>query len=406
MQYFFILGNNPTLSFAEIASVFNLKPEQVLTLTEETLIVNLAEEIDARQIIRKLGGTIKVGIINFQFSIFNFQTIFNDSIFKLINTNNVKGKFNFGISYYGKGKFKQEKELAMEIKKALKEKGVSSRWVTSREKTLSSVVVEQNKLVGERGVEIIIIGNGDNYFVGRTLAVQPFKELSARDYGRPGRDDYSGMLPPKLAQILINLSGVKFDNILLDPFCGSGTIITEAALMGFQNLVGCDISEKAVDNTKQNVKFLMSNFKSISNDVMSNFKLFVCDAKKLSQQIKPNFVDAIVTEPCLGPSRMQRNEKNIRQVASELESLYRQAIMEFAKILKFNGRVVMVWPVFKLAELEVFLNSDRILNNSSLKIINPLSGFNNNTLRLTKRNTIVYGRENQKVWREVVILKK
>ena len=103
---------------------------------------------------------------------------------------------------------------------------------------------------------------------------------------------------------------------------------------------------------------------------------------------------------------MQRNEKNIRQVVSELEDLYRQAILEFAKVLKPGGRVVMIWPVFKLEGFDIFLNSDRILNSSSLKIVNPLLGFNNKTLCLTKRSTIVYGREGQKVWREVVSLKK
>src|SRR3989344_3240561 len=221
MQYFFILGKNPTLSFAEIVSVFQLKPGQILYLGEEAAVVEMEREIDAQQIIRRLGGTIKIGIINYQLRITNLaypclpagrrqagdESMSNDLISKLMpNQKEPTGKFHFGISYYGKGKFKQEKALAMEIKKALKEKGVSSRWVTSREKTLSSVVVEQNKLTSEWGVEIVIVGDGAKYWAGKTLAVQPFKELSARDYGRPGRDDYSGMLPPKLAQIMINFA--------------------------------------------------------------------------------------------------------------------------------------------------------------------------------------------------------
>ncbi|MFA6551581.1 MAG: DNA methyltransferase [Patescibacteria group bacterium] len=414
MSYFFILGNNPTLSFAEIVAVFKIKPEQVLALTNETLIVDLEEEIDAQQIIRRLGGTIKLGIINDELRIKNYELIANDSIFKLINTDNVTGKFNFGISYYGKGKFKDEKRLAMELKKALKEIGVSSRWVTSREKTLSSVVVEQNKLVGDRGVEIVIINDDAKTYVGKTLAVQPFKELSARDYGRPGRDDYSGMLPPKLAQMMINLSGAEFDDVLLDPFCGSGTILTEAALMGaltptlsqrareFKfNLIGADQSEKAVKDTKINVNWLLKQY-PISN---IQYQLFQCDARQLSQKITRESIDAIVTEPYLGPSRMQRNEKNIRQVAAELENLYRQAMMEFMKVIKPNGRVIMIWPVFKLEGFDISLNSDKILN-SSLKIVNPLLGFNSKVLKLTDRKTIVYGRPEQKIWREIVSLKK
>ena len=41
MQYFFILGKNPTLSFAEIVSVFQLKPGQILYLGEEAAVVEM-----------------------------------------------------------------------------------------------------------------------------------------------------------------------------------------------------------------------------------------------------------------------------------------------------------------------------------------------------------------------------
>ncbi|PIR92024.1 hypothetical protein COU01_03990 [Candidatus Falkowbacteria bacterium CG10_big_fil_rev_8_21_14_0_10_44_15] len=441
MQYFFILGKNPTLSFAEIVAVFGLKPEQILYLGEEALIIELEQEIDAQQIIRRLGGTIKIGIINYQLRITNLayrqagdESMSNDLMSKLMpNQKEPAGKFHFGISYYGKGKFKQEKALAMEIKKALKEKGVSSRWVTSREKTLSSVVVEQNKLTSERGVEIVIVGDGAKYWAGKTLAVQPFKELSARDYGRPGRDDYSGMLPPKLAQMMINLTtsplpcrqagltpllrkgegnhfvrvtspspyqGEGRGEVVLDPFCGSGTIITEAALMGYRNIIGCDISEKAAKDTKDNINWIAKKH-LISN---IQYQIFQCDVKQLSRQIKPNSIDAIVTEPYLGPSRMEWNEKNISQVARELENLYGQAILEFYKALKPDGRIVMVWPIFKIKGGEIKLAADKILG-SNFKIINLLAEFlPNKIIKLSERSTIVYGRPNQKVWREIVVL--
>ena len=426
MQYFFILGKNPTLSFAEIVSVFQLKPEQILYLGEEAAVVEMEREIDAQQIIRRLGGTIKIGIINYQLRITNLaypclpagrrqagdESMSNDLISKLMpNQKEPTGKFHFGISYYGKGKFKQEKALAMEIKKALKEKGVSSRWVTSREKVLSSVVVEQNKLTSEQGVEIVIVGDGAKYWAGKTLAVQPFKELSARDYGRPGRDDYSGMLPPKVALIMLNLA-VNTDKhrlitdehrslmALLDPFCGSGTILTEAMIVGYKNLIGCDESGKAIKDAKENIHWIVGQYQ-ISN---TQYQVLQCDVRQLSQKVTRESVDAIVTEPYLGPSRMEWNEKNIRQVARELESLYGQALLEFAKALKPNGRVVMVWPIFKIKGGEIKLAADKILG-SNFKIDNLLAEFlPNKIIKLSERETMAYGRPNQKVWREIVVL--
>jgi hypothetical protein len=103
----------------------------------------------------------------------------------------------FGFSNYCKGL--NSKSIAMEIKKYLREKGVSSRWVTSKEDVLSSVVVEQNNLIS-RGVEFVFIEKQSKVLIGQTLAVQPFKELF-RDYGRPARDDFSGMLLPKIIKL-------------------------------------------------------------------------------------------------------------------------------------------------------------------------------------------------------------
>jgi len=416
MKYFFILGNNPTLSFAEIASVFNLKPEQVLFLSADALIVDMNIDLDVQSLIRRLGGTIKLGITNYELRIKNNDDLTSD-ILNSIDVDKISGKFNFGISYYGPKAFKDEKKIAMELKSALKEKDVSSRWVTSREKQLSSVVVEQNKLTTAKGIEVVIIDAGKNgCYAGKTLAVQPFKELSKRDYGRPGRDDYSGMLPPKLAQIMINLvpspltplpegEGNYINKILLDPFCGSGTILAESALMGYKKLIGCDSSERAIKDTKANFEFLISTFKTIYKELISNdyLRLFQCKVENLNQKIKPNSVNVIITEPYLGPSRAKRDKDSVKKIVKELEELYYQAIKQFVKALKSNGKVVMVWPVFKGRDT-VFLSAKNVLQNSDLKIINPLGNFSNNIIKLTNRQTIVYGREGQRVWREIVTL--
>lgn len=156
------------------------------------------------------------------------------------------------------------------------------------------------------------------------MAVQPFKELSFRDYGRPARDDKSGMLPPKLAQIMINLSGANPDRAALDPFCGSGTILTEAMLMGFKNIIGSDISGKALRDTKDNIAWIQSKFQ-ISN---FNFQLFNSGAARISEHTAPNSIDAIITEPYLGP---QRGQFEISKTAKNLEQLYSESLAEFKK---------------------------------------------------------------------------
>jgi len=426
MKYFFVLGNNPTLSLAEISAVFGLtNKNQGQFIAPDIFILDINEDIKPSELIKRLGGTIKIGQIHSVVQL-NSQAIINKTINLIDEQENPpaggKGKFKFGISYYG-SKNINLKPIGMEIKKYLKEQKISCRWITSKEKTLSSVVVEQNKLTS-KGLEIILIPNPqDNkqLLLGQTQAVQPFKELSFRDYGRPARDDRSGMLPPKLAQIMINLSSVQThcyashchasDNAsILDPFCGSGTILTEAMLMGYKNLIGSDISKKAVENTKRNISWMKDKFLSSVAPLngakeghipYSKFHIHERNATELSQIIKPHSVDAIITEPYLGP---QRGKIDIKKTVPELERLYSESLTEFNKILKPNSRIVMIWPVF-----HVIHNTKRITPNfNGFKIINPIPENlrQNKKIILTDRNTIIYGRQDQRVWREIVILEK
>ena len=107
-------------------------------------------------------------------------------------------------------------------------------------------LAETNKVL-EKGGELVVFVRSDTTFdLGRTETVQDFKTYRLRDIGRPRRNAKRGMLPPKLARMMINIASPKHNDTILDPFCGSGTIIHEAFLLGYKNIIGSDISEKAV----------------------------------------------------------------------------------------------------------------------------------------------------------------
>lgn len=185
----------------------------------------------------------------------------------------------------------------------------------------------QNKLI-TRGIEFVLAKEGNKILIGETLAVQPFKDLSRRDFGRPARDDFSGMLPPKLAQIMINLAQVQNpEALIIDPFCGSGTILSEALLMGYKDLLGSDISPKAIADTYKNISWIKDLYKIKDAKV----KVVVKNVTDLSKFIKAESVEAVICEPFLGP---QRGLINFKVVISNLEELYSQAIQEFRAILK------------------------------------------------------------------------
>lgn len=393
MKYFFVLGTNTALSVAELAAVLDLKKVQLLT--EDFLVWETDNEINADGLIKKLGGTIKIGEIKEEIKETEGEKLFKS----LANLASVKkyqsqeGKFNFGFSDYGKFQF-NKKDLGLKLKKYFTEEKISSRFVISREKTLSSVVITQNKLI-TRGIEFVLIKDKGEILIGETLAVQPFKDLSRRDYGRPARDDQSGMIPPKLAQIMINLAQINdFDALIIDPFCGSGTILSEAMLMGYKNLFGSDISPRAIDDTYKNISWIkeLYGLKDIK------VKTLVKNVVSLSKFIKAESAEAIITEPFLGP---QRGLIEFKTVSRNLEELYSLAIKEFNLVLKAGSRVVMIWPLF-YGQKPISPKYD------GFKMLNMVPEELRQSVFIKKNNreTIIYGRSGQKVYREIVVLEK
>lgn len=392
MDYAFILGTHPDWSVAEIAAVLG---EQGLFWQNERILIKKDADIVADSLIKRLGGVLKIGQIEAFVPIgIPFPKLAKQCAQLLAEkAARGEGKLVFGLSDQGVGGRFAADRLGLNIKKELKALDISSRLVTSRERELSSVVVGQNKLLS-KGAELIFFRHQQDLFIVRTLAIQPFKDLSRRDFGRPARDDHSGMLPPKLAQMLINCAAQpSYEGLLLDPFCGSGTIITEAMLLGYQNLMGTDLSERAVKDSRVNAEWIRELY-----DLEVRPKFHIKNATRLDQFLKPKSVDTIVTEPYLGP---QRGLNDIEAVKAELQVLYAQALNNFYQILKPGGRVAMVWPVFFGKEfIKPSLDKWKIVSAMPEKF-KQLPW-----VKLTYRDTLLYHREGQRVWRELIILEK
>ncbi len=406
MQYFFILGRNPTLSSAELISVLD-KQTSFTFVSDEAIIASPSKEISAEEIMPRLGGIIKFGEI-----IEESEEFSAEDIAKILK-NSLAKKIYFGFSFYKLEKidttdFKKKKQkiknLAMPIKDLLKDIKIQARWVTSKENNLSSVVVKKNKLLAENGAELVfLIGKGKIY-LGKTLAVQEFEDLSFRDFGRPARSMRVGLMPPKLAKTMLNLAQVNKDSTILDPFCGFGTILEEALLWGHKNLIGSDINPKTLEGAKENLEWLKKNYQL----PIADYKLFEYDVRHISKNLPPRSIDAIITEPYLGPPlRGNETPEKIQEIIEELSSLYLAAFGEFKKILKPDGRVVMLFPVFHTIKQDFFLPILDKIKKIGFSVTDPLPENlkQYSFLKTTPRKSILYFRPDQLVWREVLIFK-
>ncbi len=378
MQYFFAFGNHPEISLAELQAV--LERENInakLVFNQNDIAIFDIKEILTLGFLKQLGGTVKFGPIIGQ------TTTSADLKTELLKyAPKFTEKFNFGISLYT-GLNINVNHIGLSFKKEIKNTGGNCRFVVGKENPLSSVIVEKNKLFPPDGVEFVLIKQEKNVFIGQTAAVQDFEFYSEIDFGRPSRDDRSGMLPPKVSQIMVNLAGVSKDKIILDPFCGSGTVLQMAALLGYSKLLGNDNSEKAVNDTIENLTWLHD--KDISP---FTFEIFQGEAQQFSQL--KNIFDFIVTEPFLGPP-MHGNESpdRVTKVINELQALYHDFLSSIVNGLPKNGVIVMIIPEFHLPKGIQTLDMEQMLPDT-LQCVNEWR----------------YARENQHVQRRIVKLIK
>lgn len=319
--YLFWLGHQPHLSSAELAAVFSARTVAytISAKRKQFLLVETQTELDATQLMRHLGGVVKIAR-------------------QLRGQKQSLTPANYLAQTQPEGKIifsTNDKRLALTLKKELCGRGRAARYIEPK----NTATILHNHLV-EKQADLTLFDH--ELYV--TSAIQPIAEFSQRDYDRPGRDAASGLLPPKLAKIMINLAGVSEKATLLDPFCGSGTILMEAAVMGYKNLIGSDISRPALKDTKNNLDWLQQNFKLPA----INYQLFHARADQLEDQLPKRSVHAIVTEPYLGkPLTGAESEQFLKKQAAELARLYLGAFRSFYKILKPAGVVVFIIPAFR-----------------------------------------------------------
>ncbi len=394
----FVLGREPLLSFAEILSVTHTPITGSATLYTPP-IARLQTTHPASTLMSRLGGTIKIG--QEVASALSEPELLSAMIREL---GEITGKINFGISFYTRTSSSRDiqrvAEWGKKIKNELKNNGRSVRYIFKNELVLSSVTVSMNGLT-RRGKEFLIMPDGKKFALATTEAVQPFEQFSQRDYGRPGRDDHSGMLPPKLALMMLNLTGIPKNASILDPFCGSGTILTEALLQGYTHITGSDISKEAINDSKQNIAWIKE--KSTELVAKTTTTVFESDVTLLTKHLKQLSVDAIVSEPYLGPP-LHGNEPitELQKNADQLTALYEKAFHSFVQLLAPGGVVVFVIPRFKTGETWVTI-SDLLI--PSIKNL----GVTPERLVLEELQTeyfLLYHRPGQQVGREIWKLRK
>jgi tRNA G10 N-methylase Trm11 len=414
-SYLFFLGSHPDISATEAWRIFEHKgyEPRLVSATKRYLHVNLNQELPDG-FIDHLGGTERIAhVLAAQSDIFSVASI-TETLALAPNT-----KLKIGVSSLGTSP-EYARRVGHDIKDSLRNEGHRVRVIIPKkgQQRLNSASVLFNRLTTLPHRELTVIKDDEHYLLSQTIQVQDITKYELRDTMRPARDAKVGMLPPKLAQMMLNfalshLSSPKSTPTptVYDPFCGIGTILQESWLMGFQS-TGSDSSERMVRATQKNLDWLAEHFPADSTIYP---KVLVQDAtRKLPTTHDSLFTrfDAIVTEPFLGnPISAPLPENEVGRRVEDLGNLYHQMLKNAHSALSKDGAICMALPAWKAARQSV---NWHLFPDAFLDDVEAI-GYHRNQLipaqlhlvfPASPRQTLLYARPDANVGRELILWTK
>ena len=382
-----MLGRLPKLSIAELEAMFG--KSHVRAVSRSTAVVDTDNlSIDS------LGGSLKCGKIIHTLPADGHPTLEQTShwitrtyVHQLLA---VGGKITLGISAYGFSiSPRQLQSIGLSLKSSMKRHGASLRLIPNTSIELSTATSHNNKLgLSPKKRELFIIKTDDSaILIAESNGAQNITAYARRDRNRPRRDAFVGMLPPKLAQIMVNLAvGNAAKATILDPFCGTGTVLQEALLKRY-DVCGSDLSQKMIDYTTENLTWLQSKY-HITGTVHS---LEQADAMT-HQWPKAQQLNAVVCETYLGqPFSAPPSPKKLHEVTGNCNHIITNFLRNIHSQLTPGTTLCIAVPAWR----------DASHNLTHLPLIKDLKKLG----YILQQPPLIYSRSDQVVVREILLLK-
>ncbi len=417
MKSLIILGRQPALGLAELESLYG--PDKLKPIEDSAVIVDVDPSLLAFD---RLGGAVKFAKI-----LTELKTVSWDKIGDFLAQSSLDrskdlaaGKMHLGISVYGFTQSpKQVQLLGLKLKRVIRATGRSVRVASNHEDNLSSAQVIHGHLCGPNGWELLLVKAGKQTVVAQTVKVQDIEAYTQRDRNRPARDSKVGMLPPKLAQIIINLSASPLPSettssvgnitpnqlipnskshfngtLLLDPFCGSGVVLQEAAIMGYDCL-GSDIDQRMTDYAKTNLDWLRSLPRSPLPKEVST-EILRADATSYIWPRKPTL---IASETDLGPPFGSfPSNYQLETAINNCNKIIRGFLTNIFKQIDSGTRICLALPAWQVSQTKLA----HLPLLDSIEVI----GYNRVSFRHARDEQLIYRRPGQIVARELLVLSK
>lgn len=429
-----ILGRIPALGVAECECVFGRDAVEWFG--------DMAAKIDAPDLdVERFGSIVKAGRVVAEFPARDWRDVSRKIIQNYtLSWSGHEQKITLGISCYGFDRLSPRdiQKTGLVLKQKLKSSPGSLRLIPNDDSALSSATSHHNKLgLSDNKVELLIVHDrrSGKTIVAESLGAQNITALARRDQGRPKRDAFVGMLPPKLALTMVNLaigdnsantakSGTSFsedsafpaaarqDRLtlapsrseekdgaglsgkshntprVLDPFCGTGVILQEAALLGY-DVYGTDLAEKMVDYSQQNMQWLVD-----THHVSPRITVEHGDAMTTKWQLP---IDAVAAETYLGqPFSAPPSPTKLREVRGNCNHIITDFLTNLHGQIASGTPLCIAIPAWR----DIRGNFTHLPLTTSIEEL----GYKIVELKNVTPSQLLYYREDQVVARELLIL--
>lgn len=323
----FFLGSHPELSLAELRIVFGKK--EIKRWLGIALFDLTTEEVSGQYF--KLGGVPRYGNVIAELQeekdmAPHLLPVLKESLSKV-------ERKEYILSLYGV--HANKRMLHHDLKDQLSGVKYDGKFEEPQHAPAVSAHVLQRG-----GHEYSAISHEKKVYVIKTEQVQDAKFWSIIDAERPSRDMKIGMLPAKLARMMVNLTGIQSDGLLWDPFVGQATIAMQGAVLNIP-VLGTDKSGLSITKAKENMTWLVK--KGLVSQAKHQFYAETIEKVKLDPH-----VTAIATEPFLGKPHFKpfTSEFLAKKEWQTINRLYGTLLQQASRLLRKGQRLVFVKPVF------------------------------------------------------------
>ncbi|MEM1543172.1 MAG: DNA methyltransferase [Candidatus Bathyarchaeia archaeon] len=307
--FFLISGENPTLPYSEVKAILESEGYSYSVLGELTQLLRVEADARCAETVRFRSALAKACCLEIFWCRADVDEIL--SAVKCVDFT----------------QFMSEGETF--IVRVLRVRGDSPEIsCLALEKEIGEIIFEESR---GRGIRVDLkrpsktflgILTDGMFFFGLRLAEIKHRDLLERG-PRRRLFFHPAAMTAKMARCMVNLARAKAGNLVLDPFCGTGSLLIEAGLIGCR-IIGLDVKRRMIEGSRMNLRSFGIEPEG----------LVVADAR--FPPITSMKVDHIVTDPPYGSaaSTLGLSTKNI------LEYFFLKA----ADVLRNGGFICVAAP--------------------------------------------------------------